>query len=161
MLLTGVNPWKHSEPSNVMVSIHFILSILFFLNFWLYVSYFQWSNAHVKWLKLLVPEIPVSWLPTSACSDFWAHCVCVCHWGSHIHGKQTLPRWKTEGDSPPVTAASLSAAVVCIRSVLFLQKQPKCVIMHFWSLASSLRSFWPSGVCPLRQQTRLTQRAVN
>lgn len=100
MLLTGVNPWKHSEPSNVMVSIHFILSILFFLNFWLYVSYFQWSNAHVKWLKLLVPEIPVSWLPTSACSDFWAHCVCVCHWGSHIHGKQTLPKREDRGRLP-------------------------------------------------------------
>ena len=47
------------------------------------------------------------------------------------------------------------------RSVLFFQKQPKCVFMYFWSLASSLRSFWPSGVCPLRQQTQLTQRAVN
>lgn len=144
-----------------MVSTHFILSILFFY-FWLYVSYLQWSNACVKWLKLLVPDIPVNWLLTSACSDFWAHCICVYHWGSHVHGKQAFPTWKTEGDSPPVhSGRGLCCCHFAFGSVLFLQKQPKCVIMHFWSLASSLRSFWPSGVCPLRQQTRLTQRAVN
>ena len=95
----------------MIVSIHFILSIIFY--FWLYVSYFQWPNARVKWLKLLVPEIPVSWLYWYL-PEFWAHCNCVYHWGSHVYRKPAFPTWKTEGDtSCPHGLSHLHSGLFC------------------------------------------------
>lgn len=84
--------------------------------------------------------------------------VTVCITGVHMYTESQLFQHGRQRETHLLSTRPQSFA---FGSLLFLQKQPKCVIMYFWSLASSLRSFWPSGVCPLRQQTRSTQRAVN